>query len=866
MDALGFGNTAGDTANLELIELDQNNITVVPQWTLSFTTAKSGFEPLSRTWTTNSGTSIVRFRLRGKIGSDYSHGHIKWDCCVLDGPKPTVSISGTVTSGGAPVQGAVISNSETYQITWTDADGHYALRSFDRDPGLATVSVQKKGFIDEHKNRNLSSGANIIDFDLKPPPDSNLLDDGALDQAWAGLSLAMGDMSDVYMWGKWRSAAAGGNANAFAETYHPVRGRYIHSGKDAIGQSVAAAAEVYTYQYPYIHVQPSTQYKAAAYIMAVDRDGLGFGHNPADSAEVLVEELDSGDNVIATNSTIPLTSATQDFVYRSVSFTTGPSTVKVIFMLHSNQNSASSHGWVVYDDCSLEGPAATATISGTITSGGSPVVGAYVEDDVTENSAYTGADGSYTLATVAGPNWIRASAAGCITQTKYRDLNAGAANVDFDLSAIAGNILSNPGFDEANLSGWYIVAPAGVDMSTESFVKRYLDPASYDSLFFQSGEQAGVLEANNGGLGGGLCQLVPVLPNSEYTLGGWFHPSDVSQFYPTVDSGWGTAGDSQKARLQITEYHASGSVVLDHTGLPEFSETSGWVSDSCTFTTQPNTALLAVGGYAYMVKGYYQTLAHAVFDTFSLVGTRTEEKSIGKAKQSGGAVILLDKIVTAVLPTYFYIEEADRSCGIKVIGSDARIKTGTHVAVGGVISVVDGEACVQPNLAVVNGSFEPRPDPLGMMNRAILTSGLGDQLYVTIWGRVSAVSSDSFTLTDGSGGVLKVYGAAIADDFVSVRGVIGTEPSGTGVVPGPESSRREQDRLGSRGADSVRPPMWESARQGVTPAHAYCSSGKAVLVDLHLCRSGRHSSLHRRWVTRAERGVRHCAAEEGLHL
>ena len=70
---------------------------------------------------------------------------------------------------------------------------------------------------------------------------------------------------------------------------------------------------------------------------------------------------------------------------------------------------------------------------------------------------------------------------------------------------------------------------------------------------------------------------------------------------------------------------------------------------------------------------------------------KTPRIAQAKAMPNGSPVRILGRIVTARFGTYFYIEEADRSCGICVYG-DANV--GDIVDVSGTIDTVNGEQTI----------------------------------------------------------------------------------------------------------------------------------------------------------------------------
>ena len=144
------------------------------------------------------------------------------------------------------------------------------------------------------------------------------------------------------------------------------------------------------------------------------------------------------------------------------------------------------------------------------------------------------------------------------------------------------------------------------------------------------------------------------------------------------------------------------------------------------------------------------------------------------AAGDGAPATVSGKVVTAGLDGFFYVEEADRSSGIRVTGTAS---AGDTVFVRGRLDTVNGERTLISDpggVAAVPGGFVPAP--LGMNNRtagAAMVTGL----YATVWGRVLSMDTagNCFTISDGSPAPLKVYGAPGAAGYVRVTGPVGAE-------------------------------------------------------------------------------------------
>ncbi len=125
-----------------------------------------------------------------------------------------------------------------------------------------------------------------------------------------------------------------------------------------------------------------------------------------------------------------------------------------------------------------------------------------------------------------------------------------------------------------------------------------------------------------------------------------------------------------------------------------------------------------------MVKRLILVLILLVFATPAVA-------SIGEIKTmpEGEPVQTTDSVVTAVFPDYFYIEEQDRSAGIRVEMPDYSFIKGDMVTVQGTVGETpDGELCILATSATKTGSSDIRP--LGMTNKALAS---GTDAWQWVW-------------------------------------------------------------------------------------------------------------------------------------
>ncbi len=165
----------------------------------------------------------------------------------------------------------------------------------------------------------------------------------------------------------------------------------------------------------------------------------------------------------------------------------------------------------------------------------------------------------------------------------------------------------------------------------------------------------------------------------------------------------------------------------------------------------------------------------------------TPYSTISGAKSAGinTGVELPAKPVTANFGSFFYIEEADRSSGIRVNGTTTATP-GQEVAVKGTLVEVNGEKAIQ---AAQISSPAPASVlvPVGVVQKSLHNLGLSTVgLLVQVWGNVvSGVGSNVFEIDDGSGAIVTIAapsGYSAPSGFVVVNGVCGLSSPNTPII------------------------------------------------------------------------------------
>jgi hypothetical protein len=130
----------------------------------------------------------------------------------------------------------------------------------------------------------------------------------------------------------------------------------FHSGQGAI--RVHADVDCHTMIYQDVEVRPDTTYTGSVWVRAADLNGKGFGQSAADSAGLVLVELDDTNRQIRKHDLAALRKA-GSYTQLSSTITTGKSTSKVRFMLDTILHCHYAEGHVTYDDCDFRAAGAS---------------------------------------------------------------------------------------------------------------------------------------------------------------------------------------------------------------------------------------------------------------------------------------------------------------------------------------------------------------------------------------------------------------------------------------------------------------------------------------------------------------------------
>jgi len=779
-DDLGFGVSPTDIAGVWLQELDgSGNVINDLGDVASVTQANSDFDLLTYDFKTSASTMKVRFILHCNMAADYTHGAVTFDDCGLDGPAVPASLTGTVKCIDTPVAGAVVTIQG--KSATTGANGVYTIDGLAAKGGVLTCTAD--GYWPFTEQVTLSRGANTLDLQLGPAVSTkdNLLANGDFEEGmplYGGTGSASGN--------GWNYQMLSGDNALRAESYYrsvgssPVFAPTFHSGKEAVRFRTGAGGESLVFQDAL--VKPGSDYRAGVWVRGYS-SGAGFGSDPSDKAGLWIQEFDTNGQMIKDDGESCITTANAAYEWKSLKFHTAANAVRVRFALHSVVAEGLSNAATSFDDATLEGPAVTTTLSGVITDGALPLSGVAITAQ--DKAGVSGTNGGYSLAgLVARYTTLSAEKDGYWSQTLSRALLAGTDTQNIALEALPkSNVLVNPYFEDGVLNyggtgtasgnGWNYQMTAGDNaIRAESYYLYDGAAPNFGIPAYHHGKEA--IRFRTGGSGGCLIyQDADILPNTDYKASVWVKT-------------WGNFGQTgDKAGIRLKELDSAGNELRDlgFVGITAASDSYQKISTPILHTGA-NAAKVRYILESFVTSDY--TSAAVTYDDCILDGaspyaakaTIADLKSAGE----GAAVSVTGKPVTCSFDGFFYIEEPDRSSGIKVTGA---AQPADLVTVKGKLQTVDGELTLVSDPGQVSATPGATvPNPLGVGIRNTTAQPVTTGLYVRVWGSVltSDSGSGTFTLSDG-GDPIKVYGVASPGDYVVVTGALGAELSGGSPVP-----------------------------------------------------------------------------------
>lgn len=193
---------------------------------------------------------------------------------------------------------------------------------------------------------------------------------------------------------------------------------------------------------------------------------------------------------------------------------------------------------------------------------------------------------------------------------------------------------------------------------------------------------------------------------------------------------------------------------------------SSWISNGAsTSVTIPGS--YPTGSKYYLELRVVDNVGNTSVSVVSPGVVINSAKRIGQVKQDadGAFEYISSALVTATFPGQIYIQESDRSAGIRLDSSESKAP-GQEVLVTGKLATTDGERALQ-RVELRDNAQQGGPatlTPLSMSNKQLggeplgaFTPGVADAygthnlgLYVRVWGVVTQVGAEGFRISDGS--------------------------------------------------------------------------------------------------------------------
>lgn len=240
----------------------------------------------------------------------------------------------------------------------------------------------------------------------------------------------------------------------------------------------------------------------------------------------------------------------------------------------------------------------------------------------------------------------------------------------------------------------------------------------------------------------------------------------------------------------VTADHETGGLTAFNQGIGNYP-TATW---SSTDHTAADVPIYLTGADAYLIEGFVQSGKIDNTDVYRIMRASLDTpapSSLGQIRNAadGTRVSLVGKVVTAVFADAVYVEEDDRSAGLRITGTPLLLR-GDRVAVSGTIGTTNGERTLAADVTTILARGQTVPKPLAIRGSA-LAGGVGLNnigLLVRTAGRVTERDPGGawFRIDDGSivarpmpKVVLPAGATAPADGaFVGVTGISACEVNG----------------------------------------------------------------------------------------
>lgn len=421
-------------------------------------------------------------------------------------------------------------------------------------------------------------------------------------------------------------------------------------------------------------------------------------------------------------------------------------------------------------------------------SDGNPIAGAWVAAQPTPHPladcanrvwTSTNSDGYYHLGVIAAGTWYVAAAASDFRGgVKYEPSDDQVVNLNDVSDVVKVNFtLGEPKYN------WASSGTANSDAINNSYPPANAIDGSY-STYFQLGAQP------KSGSPYSLFIDLGTPRNISEALIYWDKGTPVKYYVEYSDDNvtWNTVYTSPQSGGSTNIKQNTGFPLDWYTSEATLAQGYGMIGVSCDVVKFDPT--IAQYWRIYITLGqvvYYPMVRELELRDATMV-THNNVKTI-KTGQDGDPVGIGNAIITGIagggIPSNtIFVESSDRTTGLSVTSTSdlSGIGFGDQVAIAGTIATdSNGDKCITNATVTRNTSVAPI-EALGMNNRDASKDNARN-LFVKIWGKVSAVDTDNFTISDGSSDAVKVFcGNSMSKpsvgDVVRVRGIASKDSSG----------------------------------------------------------------------------------------
>lgn len=324
----------------------------------------------------------------------------------------------------------------------------------------------------------------------------------------------------------------------------------------------------------------------------------------------------------------------------------------------------------------------------------------------------------------------------------------GSAGGDIYALVRSDSVFGTPG-SGSNLNSGERIAPGG-QRTFYVYVTAPLQQGAYTLRLRMS-------HSSGGAFGPFIARQIEVVQDATPpTISSVTDDGVYTQSTTSLHATWSASSDPESG---VVEYqYAIGTSPTD----PGSGYTFGWTSTGTTRSATQNTLSLANG-----VTYYFYVMAKNSVGTWSAAGASngiTVVRTVSdisqlKAMGAGGGFILPTKAVTAAVTGQFFLEEPNRSGGLKLNWTGTVPDTSKLTTVAGIYRGVVANEPTADALTVSAGSTGS-VTAVGVNNRSIGWQGAGIPPYTGIdtrcilvktWGKVTYRGDTYFLIDDGTG-------------------------------------------------------------------------------------------------------------------